>query len=69
VTVLGGADDAPSNVNIAGQETVQVWAREDASRENAVWLWAAADNLKIAALSAYETARTLAASRPSGKVQ
>jgi aspartate-semialdehyde dehydrogenase len=69
VTVLGGADEAPSNVNIAGQETVQVWAREDASRENAVWLWAAADNLKIAALSAYEAARALAASRPSGKVQ
>lgn len=69
VTVLGGADEAPSNVNIAGQETVQVWAREDASRENAIWVWAAADNLKIAALSAYEAARVLAASRPSGKVQ
>jgi aspartate-semialdehyde dehydrogenase len=69
VTVLGGGDEAPSNVNIAGQDTVQVWAREDASRENAIWLWAAADNLKIAALSAYEAARALAASRPSGKVQ
>jgi aspartate-semialdehyde dehydrogenase len=69
VTVLGGGDEAPSNVNIAGQDTVQVWAREDASRENVIWLWAAADNLKIAALSAYEAARVLAASRPSGKVQ
>lgn len=69
ITVLGGADDSPSNVNIAGQDTVHVWAREDASVENAIWLWAAADNLKIAALSAYEAGMAVAASRPSGKVQ
>jgi hypothetical protein len=69
VTVLGGADEAPSNVSIAGQDSVQVWAREDATRPNAIWIWAAADNLKIASLTAYEAGRAVAASRPSGKIQ
>jgi aspartate-semialdehyde dehydrogenase len=69
ISVLGGADEAPSNVSIAGQDDIQVWAREDATRANAVWLWAAADNLKIAALTAYDAGRAVAASRPSGKIQ
>jgi aspartate-semialdehyde dehydrogenase len=69
IDVLGGADEAPSNVSIAGQESIQVWAREDATRPNSIWLWAAADNLKIAALTAYEAGRAVAASTPSGKIQ
>jgi aspartate-semialdehyde dehydrogenase len=69
VAILGGADEAPSNVSIAGQDSVQVWAREDATRTNSLWLWAAADNLKIASLTAYEAGRAVAASRPSGKIQ
>jgi aspartate-semialdehyde dehydrogenase len=69
VSVVGGADEAPSNVSIAGQEDVQVWVREDVTRLNAMWVWAAADNLKIAGLTAYEAGIAVAASRPSGKVQ
>lgn len=69
ITILGGGDDPPSNVNIAGQDSIHVWAREDATRENAIWLWVASDNLKLMALAAYEAGRAVAASRPSGKVQ
>lgn len=69
VTILGGGDEPPSNVNIAGEETIHVWAREDTTREGAIWLWAAADNLRLAAIAAYEAGLAVAASRPSGKVQ
>jgi aspartate-semialdehyde dehydrogenase len=69
VTILGGGDEPPSNVNIAGEETIHVWAREDTTREGAIWLWAAADNLRLAAVAAYEAGLAVSASRPSGKVQ
>jgi aspartate-semialdehyde dehydrogenase len=69
VTILGGGDEPPSNVNIAGEETIHVWAREDTTREGAIWLWAAADNLRLSALAAYEAGLAVSASRPSGKVQ
>lgn len=69
VTIVGGADEAPSNVSIAGQADIQVWARADATRDHAIWLWAAADNLKIAGITAHEAGIAVAASRPSGKVQ
>jgi hypothetical protein len=56
-------------VNIAGEETIHVWAREDTTREGAIWVWAAADNLRLAAIAAYEAGLAVSASRPSGKVQ
>jgi hypothetical protein len=34
-----------------------------------VWLWAATDNLRVAALTAVECAESLTASRPRGQIQ
>src|SRR5581483_8820338 len=69
VDVLQGADESPSNVNAAGQEQIQVFVRNDPQTANAFWLWAATDNLRIAALAAAECAETMIASRPRGTVQ
>ena len=69
VTVTGLAEDAPSNVNAAGQGDILVSLHADVNGPNAVWLWAAADNLRIAASTAVECAETMAASRPKGKIQ
>ncbi len=69
VTLVGPEEDSPSNVSAAGQEVILVSLRADAGRENGIWVWAAADNLKIAAITATECAAALVASRPSGKIQ
>ena len=44
-------------------------APPDPAQPNAVWLWAAADNLRLSALTAVDCATALAAVRPHGKVQ
>jgi aspartate-semialdehyde dehydrogenase len=64
-----GADDAPSNVNAAGQSDVQLSILPDSSQPQSFWLWAASDNLRIAASTAVECAETMAATRPRGKIQ
>jgi len=69
VTVTSLAEDAPSNVNAAGQANILVSLHADVSDPNAVWLWAAADNLRIAASTAVECAEAMAASLPRGKIQ
>jgi len=69
VDVLQGAEESPSNVNAAGQEQIQVFVRPDAQNSKAFWLWAATDNLRIAALTAVECAESMIASRPRGTVQ
>ncbi|HEY4961577.1 MAG TPA: Asd/ArgC dimerization domain-containing protein [Candidatus Limnocylindrales bacterium] len=69
VDVSQGGEDSPSNVNAAGQEHIQVYVRRDPVRENGFWLWAASDNLRIAALAAVECAESLVAGRPRGTVQ
>jgi aspartate-semialdehyde dehydrogenase len=69
VNLTQGADDAPSNVNAAGQSDIQVSMAADASQPNGLWLWAASDNLRIAAVTAVECAEVMAASRPRGKIQ
>ena len=69
VDVLQGVEEAPSNVNAAGQEQIQVFVRSDAQNPNGFWLWVASDNLRIAALSAVECAENMIASRPRGTVQ
>ena len=43
--------------------------KPDSNDPNGVWLWAAADNLRIAAATAVECAETMAATRPRGKIQ
>jgi aspartate-semialdehyde dehydrogenase len=68
--VMPGADeDAPSNVSSAGQTEIQLSIKVDSVQSNCVWLWAAADNLRISALTAVECAESLTATRPTGKIQ
>ncbi len=69
VEVLQEAAESPSNVNAAGQEAVQITVRRDEQRDKAFWIWAASDNLRIAALTAAEAAESMIASRPRGTVQ
>ena len=69
VVLTHGAEDAPSNVNAAGQTEIQVSVAADAGHPNGLWLWAASDNLRIAAATAVECAETMAATRPRGKIQ
>lgn len=69
VEIARSPEDFPSNVNIAGKDHILVSLRRDASNGKGLWLWAAADNLRIAALTAADCASALAAVRPHGKVQ
>lgn len=69
VTVAGAEEDAPSNVSSAGQGDIQVLLKADPVQANGVWLWAAVDNLRISALTAVECAESMAATRPTGKIQ
>jgi aspartate-semialdehyde dehydrogenase len=69
VSISGLAEESPSNVNAAGQGDVLVSIRPDPSLDSGLWLWASADNLRIAAATAVECAENMAASRPKGKIQ
>jgi aspartate-semialdehyde dehydrogenase len=70
VTLAGAEDDSqPNNVNTAGQANILVSLKSDAARPNGIWLWAAADNLRIAAMTAVECAESMIATRPLGKIQ
>ncbi len=70
VTVAGAEDDSqPNNVNTAGQGNILVSLKSEASSANGIWLWAAADNLRIAALTAVECAESMIPTRPLGKIQ
>jgi aspartate-semialdehyde dehydrogenase len=69
VAIPGADEDAPSNVSSAGQADIQLSIKSDASQPNGVWLWAAADNLRIAALTAIDCAESMTATRPLGKIQ
>lgn len=69
VAATAQAEDAPSNVNAAGQSDVMVSATADVNDANSFWLWAASDNLRVAAATAVECAETMAATRPRGKIQ
>jgi len=70
VTMAGTEDDSqPTNVNTAGQGNILVSLKSDASQPNGVWLWVAADNLRVAATTAVECAESMIATRPIGKIQ
>jgi aspartate-semialdehyde dehydrogenase len=69
VNIVHRAEEAPSNVNAAGQGDILVSILPDANHSEGVWLWAASDNLRITASTAVECAETMAASRPRGKIQ
>lgn len=62
-------EEAPNTVAAAGQEAIMVQLRPDLERKNGVWIWAAADNLRVQALNAIGSAEQLVASRPRGQVQ
>jgi len=69
VAIPGSEEDAPSNVTSAGQADIQLSIKADPARSNGVWIWAAADNLRISALTAVECAESMTATRPTGKIQ
>lgn len=69
VIITLAAEDAPNNVNAAGQANILVSIVPDASNANSFWLWAASDNLRIAASGAVECAESMTATRPKGKIQ
>jgi aspartate-semialdehyde dehydrogenase len=69
VAIPGGEEDAPSNVSSAGQADIQLAIKMDPTQPNGVWLWAAADNLRVSAVTAVECAESMTAMRPTGKIQ
>ena len=69
VSITGAEQDAPSNVSSAGQADIQLSVKADPVQPNGIWLWAAADNLRLSALTAVECAESMAATRPTGKIQ
>ena len=69
VNIPSGYEEAPSNVGSAGQGDIQVAIKADPVDTNGVWLWAAIDNLRLAAINAVECAESMTATRPTGKIQ
>jgi len=72
IEVASSDDEAPSNLAAAGQDQVLVRVRaadDEAGPTHRFWLWAAADNLKLAAINAVACAAEMRRLRPSGKVQ
>jgi aspartate-semialdehyde dehydrogenase len=69
VAVIGEPEEAPNNVNAAGQGDILVSAIPDSADAESVWLWATCDNFRVAAVTAVEVAEGMAASRPRGQIQ
>lgn len=69
ISLTPSSEDAPSNVNAAGQGNILVSIAPDAADPNSIWLWATSDNLRVAASLAVELAENMAAARPRGKIQ
>lgn len=69
VVLARNPEDTPTNVGAAGQGDILVSVARDAHHENGFWLWAATDNLRIAAITGLECAESMTASRPRGQIQ
>jgi aspartate-semialdehyde dehydrogenase len=72
VDVVGPESDPPSNLSAAGQPDILVRVGPTSASDapsSRMWLWLAADNLKLAALNAIACASELGRLRPQGKVQ
>lgn len=69
VEIVHSPQEAPNNVNAAGQNEILISLMPDGSNPNAAWLWAAFDNLRLAANTAVECAEAMAAARPRGQIQ
>ena len=62
IHVVSGSDPKPTNVSIAGEAKIHVaHAEHDATVDSGVWLWGAADNLRLAAANALRIAEELLA--------
>jgi len=61
--IVGAKEEPPTNVNVVGEaRPVLKQPQRDPSIETGVWLWAAADNLRVPAASAVAIAEKLLAS-------
>jgi aspartate-semialdehyde dehydrogenase len=69
VSIIHQPENAPSNVTAAGQGEILVSVTLDSSAESSIWIWAACDSLRLAAITAVESAEEMAASRPRGQIQ
>jgi aspartate-semialdehyde dehydrogenase len=69
VSLIQRPEEAPNNVNAAGQGDILVSFSADESAPNSAWIWGAFDNLRLAATTAVECAESMAASRPRGQIQ
>jgi aspartate-semialdehyde dehydrogenase len=69
VQLASSVEDSPSNVNVAGKDDILLSLQHESTNDNSFWLWAAVDNLRLAAITAADCASALAAVRPYGKVQ
>jgi aspartate-semialdehyde dehydrogenase len=67
--------DSPSNLAAAGQNDVLVWLKPEppvdrlSGETSRFWIWAASDNLRLAAQNAVECALDMRRLRPHGQVQ
>jgi len=69
VSLIRAPEEAPNNVNAAGQGDILVSLTPDRSDPSSLWIWAVLDNLRVAASTAVEVAEGMAALRPKGKIQ
>jgi aspartate-semialdehyde dehydrogenase len=69
ITVSTEAEDAPSNVNVAGSAEILASIRGDGAGTNGFWLFAACDNLRVSAIQAVECAEEMLQTRPRGQLQ
>jgi aspartate-semialdehyde dehydrogenase len=67
--VVVNPEESPTIVSSAGQDEIQVAVKADSGNKNAAWIWATADNLRVAAFTAVECAESMTASRPRGQIQ
>jgi aspartate-semialdehyde dehydrogenase len=69
VAVIADPEEGPNNVSAAGQGNILVSVNPDLADGRSVWLWAASDNFRVAAMTAVEVAESMAATRPRGQIQ
>ena len=72
VEVVAEGEEPPSNLSAAGRRELMIRvsaAPSDAAQPEHLWLWLAADNLKLRAANAIDCAMELRRLRPLGKVQ
>ena len=67
MTSAGRKTIAAEQCEYRGTGQYSGFAEEDAASPNGIWLWAAADNLRIAAITAVECAESMIATRPREK--